>query len=91
MVSKLFVGGLPYATTDEELAEAFSKVGTVSSALIIKDRYSGRSKGFGFVEMQDEAEAEKAIKELNGSEIGGRTIVVDKARPPKTLNRSNDS
>lgn len=81
MAKRLFVGGLPWATTDADLSSYFSKVGTVASASVITDRATGRSKGFGFVEMSSDEEAEKAIKELNGSTMGDRTIVVNEARP----------
>lgn len=81
MATKLFVGSLPYSTTDEELSEAFSAVGTVVSAKVIFDRDSQRSKGFGFVEMSSEEEAQSAIKQLDGSEMDGRRIVVNEARP----------
>ncbi|OGG47496.1 hypothetical protein A3D66_01055 [Candidatus Kaiserbacteria bacterium RIFCSPHIGHO2_02_FULL_50_9] len=81
MAKKLYVGGLPYSTTDSELADAFSKAGAVESASVITDRMTGRSKGFGFVEMASDAEAEAAIQMWNGKDFGGRTITVDAARP----------
>lgn len=81
MATKLFVGSLPYSTTDEELTEAFSAVGTVVSAKVIFDRDTQRSKGFGFVEMSSDEEAQSAVKQLDGSEMDGRRIVVNKARP----------
>ncbi|QQS27340.1 RNA-binding protein [bacterium] len=81
MATKLFVGSLPYSTTDEELSEAFSAVGTVVSAKVIFDRDTQRSKGFGFVEMSSDEEAQSAIKQLDGSEMDGRRIVVNEARP----------
>jgi RNA recognition motif-containing protein len=81
MAKRLYVGGLAYATTENELQEAFSKAGTVESAKIIVDKFSGRSKGFGFVEMTSEADAKKAIEMWNGKELGGRTLVVNEARP----------
>lgn len=80
-MTKLFVGGLPYATTNDQLLEMFSKFGQVSSAVIVTDKFSGQSKGFGFVEMQNDAEAQKAISELNGTSMEGRTIGVSVARP----------
>lgn len=83
MVKKLYVGGLPYRTTEDELKEAFSVAGTVTSAIIIFDRMSGRSKGFGFVEMSTEEEAQAAIDKMNGTEMGGRTINVSEAREKK--------
>jgi cold-inducible RNA-binding protein len=86
MAAKLFVGSLPYSTTDDDLAELFSGIGTVVSAKVIIDRDTGRSKGFGFVELSSDDEVKKAIDELNGKEIAGRTIVVNEARPQE--NRS---
>jgi RNA recognition motif-containing protein len=81
VAKKLFVGGLPYSVTSEKLGEIFSKIGKVASADVIEDKFTGRSKGFGFVEMEDDKDADKAIKELNGTEMEGRTIAVDVARP----------
>ncbi len=78
---KLFVGGLPFATTDEELAEAFGQHGTVASAVVIKDRETGRSKGFGFVEFESDDEGKAAEKAMHNGELGGRTITVNEARP----------
>jgi cold-inducible RNA-binding protein len=78
---KLFVGGLPFSTTDEELSEAFASFGTVASAKVIMDRETGRSKGFGFVEFENDDEGKAAEKEMNGKEIGGRTVTVNEARP----------
>ena len=78
---KLFVGGLPFATTDEELAEAFGQHGTVASAVVLKDRETGRSKGFGFVEFENDDEGKAAEKAMHNSELGGRTITVNEARP----------
>jgi cold-inducible RNA-binding protein len=78
---KLFVGGLPFSLTDEELNEAFAKHGTVASAVIIKDRDTGRSKGFGFVEFESDEEGKAAEKALNNSDLGGRSITVNEARP----------
>ena len=80
-MTKLYVGNLPYSTSDAELSEKFNKYGNVLSATIITDKMSGRSKGFGFVELEDDAEAQKAIKEMNGADWGGRAIVVSVARP----------
>jgi len=84
MTKKLYVGGLSYDTTEETLKELFSKAGTIESAAIIIDKMSGRSKGFGFVEMSNEDEAKKAIEMLNGKEVDGRTITVDEARPQES-------
>lgn len=81
MASKLFVGGLPFSTTNDDLQNMFAAHGTVTSANVITDRDTGRSKGFGFVEYESAEEAQAAIKALDGSEQGGRTIVVNEARP----------
>ena len=81
MAKRLFVGSLPYSVTDQQLAELFSAAGTVESANVIMDKFSGRSKGFGFVEMSTEEEAKKAVSEVNGKEVDGRAIVVNEARP----------
>ena len=78
---KLFVGGLPFSTTDEELQQLFASHGTVASAVVIKDRDTGRSKGFGFVEFESDDEGKAAEKALNGSDVGGRSITVNQARP----------
>lgn len=72
---------MPYTTTDQDLTAMFTPFGSVLSAIIINDKYSGRSKGFGFVEIEDDAAADKAIQELNGSQNGGRALVVSVARP----------
>jgi len=81
MGKKLFVGGLPWKITEDELRNAFAQYGTVESATIIVDRMSGRSKGFGFVEMSTDEEAQAAIAKLNGQDMGGRNIIVNEARP----------
>ena len=81
MAKKLYVGGLPYSTTDAELKDAFSQAGAVESAVIIMDKMSGRSKGFGFVEMSSDEEAQKGIDMWNGKDFGGRTLTVNEARP----------
>src|SRR6201991_329671 len=78
---KLFVGGLPFSTTDEELQDAFAAHGTVASAVVVKDRDTGRSKGFGFVEFESDDEGKAAEAALNGSDLGGRSITVNQARP----------
>lgn len=83
MAKRLFVGGLPFTTTDVELKELFSKIGEVESATVVMDRATNRSKGFGFVEMKSEEDAQKAIKELSETDLGGRKIVVKEAYPPK--------
>jgi len=79
--TKLYVGSLPYSTTEQQLQELFAAYGTVQSAKVITDRYTGQSRGFGFVEMATGEEAQKAITALNGSNLGGRTLVVNEARP----------
>ncbi|MGB5289567.1 MAG: RNA-binding protein [Ignavibacteriaceae bacterium] len=81
MSKKLFVGSLPWAVNDEGLKQAFTPYGTVTSATVVTDRRSGRSKGFGFVEMENDSEAAAAIEALNGSELNGRNIVVNEAKP----------
>lgn len=81
MGNKLYVGGLPYSVTEGQLEEIFSQHGTVQSARVISDKFTGRSRGFGFVEMGSDAEAQKAIEALNGTELEGRTLVVNEARP----------
>lgn len=81
MNKKLYIGGLSYNTTQEGLQEAFSQAGSVDSATVITDKMSGRSKGFGFVEMATEDEAQKAIEMFDGKELDGRTIKVSEARP----------
>lgn len=86
MSSKLYVGNLPYSLTEEALKEHFSQAGTVVSAVVITDKYSGRSKGFGFVEMSNEDEAKKAIEMFNGKTFGDRELIVNEARPLKPRN-----
>lgn len=81
MARKLFVGGLPYRTTGDELKDAFSKAGEVATASIVTDRETGRSRGFGFVEMTDDSGATSAIEMWNGKEFDGRTLTVSEARP----------
>ena len=81
MAKKLYVGGLSYDTTESTLKEKFSEAGTVESANVITDKMSGRSKGFGFVEMSSDEEAQKAVEMFNGKELDGRTITVNEARP----------
>ncbi len=78
---KLFVGSLPFSTTDDELRELFSQHGAVASATVVKDRETGRSKGFGFVEYENDEEGKAAEKALHNSEMNGRTIIVNEARP----------
>jgi RNA recognition motif-containing protein len=80
-MTNLFVGSLPWTTDDQKLADLFSQFGTVIRAKVIRDRDTNRSKGFGFVEMEDDAAAQEAIKQLNGTDYEGRTLVVNVARP----------
>ena len=81
MNKKLYVGGLPYSVTEDKLQEIFSAHGTVESARVITDRFTGRSRGFGFVEMSSEEEAQTAIDSLNGTDLEGRSLTVNEARP----------
>ena len=81
MAKKLYVGGLPYSATEDSLKEAFAQAGTVASVAIISDRMTGRSKGFGFVEMASDEEALKAIEMFNGKDFEGRNLTVNEARP----------
>jgi RNA recognition motif-containing protein len=80
---KIFVGNLPFSVTDDALYDMFKEHGAVDSAKVITDRDTGRSRGFGFVEMNDDGEAQKAIDEMNGKEVGGRPLTVNEARPQK--------
>ncbi|CUS31914.1 RNA recognition motif domain-containing protein [Candidatus Nitrospira nitrificans] len=86
MGSKIYVGGLPYSATEQQLSDLFAAHGAVASARIITDKFTGQSRGFGFVEMSSDSEAQAAITALNGSEMGGRTLTVNEARPqePRT-------
>lgn len=81
MGSKIYVGGLPYATSETQLQDLFAQHGTVESVKVITDRYTGQSRGFGFVEMASSDEAEAAITALNGTQLEGRTLTVNEARP----------
>jgi RNA recognition motif-containing protein len=81
MGNKLYVGGLPYSVTEGRLQEIFEAHGTVQSARVISDKFTGQSRGFGFVEMASNDEAQKAIESLNGTQLDGRTLVVNEARP----------
>ncbi len=80
-MKKLYIGGLSYSTTQDGLRDAFSKAGVVSSATIITDKLSGRSRGFGFVEYENDADGDKAIEMWNGKELDGRRLTVNEARP----------
>jgi len=79
--NKLYVGGLPYSVTDGQLQEVFADHGTVESARVIADKFTGQSRGFGFVEMGSGEEAQKAIQALNSTQLDGRTLVVNEAKP----------
>ena len=81
MAKKLYVGGLPYSTTDDQLKEAFAQAGAVTSAVVIMDKMTGRSKGFGFVEMSSDDEAQAAMDMWHDKEFGGRRLTVNEARP----------
>jgi RNA recognition motif-containing protein len=81
MATKLYIGGLPYTTTQDELQEAFAKAGAVVSTSIIMDKMTGRSRGFGFVEMGSDDDAQKAIEMWNGQDFGGRKLTVNEAKP----------
>jgi RNA recognition motif-containing protein len=81
MGSKLYVGGLPYSATEQQLSDLFAAHGTVASARIIADKFTGQSRGFGFVEMSSDSEAKAAIAALNGSDMGGRSLTVNEAKP----------
>ena len=81
MGNKLYVGGLPYSVTEGRLQEMFAAHGTVESAKVIMDKFTGQSRGFGFVEMSSGGEAQRAIQALNGTELGGRTLTVNEAKP----------
>ncbi len=81
MATKLYVGGLPYSTTQDELQNAFAQAGSVTSTTIIVDKMTGRSRGFGFVEMGSDEDAQKAIEMWNGKDFGGRKLTVNEAKP----------
>ena len=81
MATKLYVGNLSYQTTDQQLNELFSEAGNVASAQVVTDRYTGEARGFGFVEMATEDEAQQAIAAINGRNVGGRALVVNESRP----------
>ena len=87
MGNKLYVGNLPYSFRDADMEQAFGQFGTVNSAKVMMDRDSGRSKGFGFVEMGSDAEAQAAISGMNGQPLGGRSVVVNEARPMESRPR----
>ena len=84
MGSKIYVGGLPYSATEQQLSDLFAAHGAVASARIITDKFTGQSRGFGFVEMSTEEEAKAAITALNGSDMGGRQLTVNEAKPQES-------
>lgn len=84
MSNKLYVGGLPYSATEGQIQEIFAAHGTVESVKVITDKFTGQSRGFGFVEMGSGAEAQKAIQVLNGTQLDGRTLIVNEAKPMGT-------
>jgi RNA recognition motif-containing protein len=90
MAKKLFVGGLPWATTSDDLKQLFASAGTVSSATIITDKMTGRSRGFGFVEFDNDAEADAAVESFNGKDFQGRNLLVNEARPMADRPQRND-
>jgi RNA recognition motif-containing protein len=88
MGKRLYVGGLPYSVTEQALSDLFAQHGSVESVKIITDRFSGQSKGFGFVEMGTDEDAQKAISALNGTTLEGRTVTVNEARPQESRPRT---
>lgn len=85
-MKKLYVGNLPYSTTNDELRNMFAAAGAVATATVIIDKMSGRSKGFGFVEFENDSDADKAIEMFNGKDMGGRPLTVNEARPMQPRN-----
>ena len=91
MATRIYVGGLPYSATEQDLNNLFSSHGTVTTVNVITDKYTGQAKGFGFVEMSTEAESQAAINTLNGTMMGGRTLTVNEAKPREDRPRSGGS
>jgi len=91
MATKLFIGGLSFSTSDERLREVFAQTGVVESAQVVTDRETGRSRGFGFVEMATAEDAEAAVRKFNGHEVDGRTLTVQPAKPAGLGDRSRSS
>jgi RNA recognition motif-containing protein len=89
MATRIYVGGMPYSATDQDLENLFTTHGAVVSATVITDKYTGQAKGFGFVEMSTDAEAETAINTLNGTQMGGRTLTVNAAKPREERPRNS--
>ena len=90
MSKRIYVGGLPFKTTEEEMNGLFATYGAVSSAKLITDKYSGQSRGFGFVEMPNDEEANAAMEKLNGSDFGGRKLTINEARPMEARSTGGD-
>jgi len=88
MSKRIYVGGLPFKTTEEEMNALFATYGQVTSAKLISDKYSGQSRGFGFVEMPNDEEANAAMEKLNGSDFGGRKLTINEARPMEARPRT---
>ena len=88
MAKRIYVGGLPYSATESEIEGLFSSAGTVASVAVVLDKFTGQSKGFGFVEMSSDAEADVAINTLNGAMMGGRSLTVNEAKPREDRPRS---
>jgi RNA recognition motif-containing protein len=84
MPKRIYVGGLPYSATEEDLENLFAAIGPVTDAVVVTDRYTGQAKGFGFVEMESDTDADTAISSLNGTQMGGRTLTVNEAKPRET-------
>src|SRR5438874_792464 len=89
MAKRIYVGGLPYSATEQDLENLFASSGTVTSATVITDKYTGQAKGFGFVEMSTDAEANAAINALNGTMMGGRNLTVNEAKPREERPRNS--
>jgi RNA recognition motif-containing protein len=89
MAKRIYVGGLPYSATDGDLEKLFAAHGTVTSSNVITDKYTGQAKGFGFVEMSTDGEANTAINALNGTTMGGRTLMVNEAKPREERSRNS--
>ncbi len=91
MGNKIYVGNLPFSMTLEDLKKEFEKFGEIEEAIVIANKFTGRSKGFGFVTFKDEASAEKAIKEMDGKEVGGRQLKVNEARPMRDVGTQSET
>ena len=89
MAKRIYVGGLPYSATEQDLENLFASYGTVTSAAVITDKYTGQAKGFGFVEMETDEQADAAIQALNGSQMGGRELTVNEAKPREERPRNS--